>query len=383
MSENYFKVFQSVDDHYKWSKQKEYALLIVELDEIVRLDYYNAIVFLEKTLGKDFLKSSHRNNLFRQMIIEKTEFRIYEVIEFVDALKTLKKTDINFSELTKKLLPIDKSKKEGVPFVEIAQRFIQQKFKVSFPVENNIEKSPDIKIVNPYNNDVFYIEVSSLNDSKEKVIIRDNYHFLFDNFHHIYPQFAFIGKQKRLINEIEYDDISKIIALAKIKVKEQEQIVYYSDNRFYFLIVPEKYEKELNEIVKKENLRLNNIDGLTLNYNLTNQIINKIKKEADQIPIGFNGLIYFPVSPLYFITTDFKHIIARIEEYLSSYKNILGIVIQTKIIDNKNETVIKIDNHLYRRRKIKNLSYETLYINNKYAELKVLNDTFNKIYRTL
>lgn len=382
MSKNYFKVFQNAEDHYKWDKQKEYATIADGLDENTRKNYYNALVILEKVLGKDFLKSSHPNNPVSQMVIQKTEFQIYELIEFANTLKALELTDINFSELQKKLLPRDKSKQEGVPFVDIAQSYINENFKVSFPIENNIDKSPDIKIINPDNSDTIFIEVSSLNENQERKLIRDNHYFFHKNFHYLPPQNSFIGRQKRIISESEYQEISEIIARAKKKVDEQEQIVYYSDNRFNFLLIPKKYKNELDKIIEKESLRLNNIDGLPVNFNLTNQIISKIKKEANQIPTGFNGLLYFPVSPLYFITTDIRSIIAYIEEYIAKYKNIIGIVIFSKIVDNNQEVLIKIDKHIYRRRTIKNLSSESLYINNQNAELYISDETLKKISKT-
>lgn len=382
MSDNYFKVFKIAEDHYKWDKQKEYALINERLDKKKRKEYYNALLILEEILGKDFLKSSHRNNPVRQMIIEKTEFRFYEIINFAETLRELQKTDINFKELQKKLLPTNKSTQEGVPFVEIADRFVRQKFKVNFPVENNIDKSPDIKIKAADNDDIVFIEVSSLNENQERIATRNNYYFFHKNFHYLPPYYSFIGKQKELIDEKRYEEISEIIAQAKKKVEKHEQIVCYTDRHFNFIIVPKKHENELNKIVENENLSLNNIDGLPLNFNLTNQIISKIKKEASQIPSGYNGLIYFPVSPLYFMTTPIEYMIARIEEYLKSFKNILGVVVHSKIVDNNKEQVITIDKHIYRRKVIKNLSYESLYIHNKNSELLISHETFKKVYET-
>jgi hypothetical protein len=130
-------------------------------------------------------------------------------------------------------------------------------------------------------------------------------------------------------------------------------------------------------------LDLNNIEGLPLNFNLTNQIISKIKKEANQIPPNFNGLLYFPVSPLYFMTTDIDQIIERLENYITKFKSIIGIVIFSKIIDNSKVVQINIEKHIYRRKIIKNISCESLYINNKNAEIFISNETLNKIYNTV
>lgn len=382
MSLNYFKIFKNSEDHYKWEKQKDYALVADGLEENVRKKYYDALIVFEKVLGRSFLKSSHRNNPIRQMVIEKTEFRIFELIEFADTLKQLETSDINFSELIKKLLMRDKSKQEGIPFVEIAKNYINENFKVSFPVENNVDKSPDIRIINPDNNEVVYIEVSSLNENEERILIRQNHYFFHKNFHYLPPQNSFIGKQKEIIKESEYSEISKIIATAKERAHQNEQIVYYSDKRFFFLIAPRQYKNDFIEISKKYFWDIDNIEGLSIDFNLTNQIISKIKKEAYQIPPKFNGLLYFPVSPIYFMTTEINLIIERIENYLINFKSIIGIVIFSKIVDNNKEKQISIGKHFYRRRIIKNLSCESLYIHNKNAEIFISVETLNKIFKT-
>ena len=98
-----------------------------------------------------------------------------------------------------------------------------------------------------------------------------------------------------------------------------------------------KYRNELIEISKKYFLDIDNIEGLPIHFNLTNQIISKIKKEPYQIPLHFNGLLYFPVSPLYFMTTDINQIIERLENYITNLKSIIGIVIFSKIVDNNKE----------------------------------------------
>lgn len=384
MSENYFKIFKNPDDHDKWSKQIEYAAIADNLDADTRQKLVSALETMVQIMGKSFLKTSHVNHPVRQMVSEKTEFRIYQLIEFADTIKTLKLTDTNFPKLQKKLLSKQESKREGVPFVEIAQTYIKENFIVNFLEENNFSKTPDIKITNPENNEVFYIEVSTLNDGPEKINSQNNHYFFHSQFHYIPPQNSFVGEQKEPINKEDYPEIEKIIANAKCKVEEHNQIVFYTDKRFYFLLAPKGYDEDLKLVCEKYALRLNTISGLPLNFNETDRIVNnKIRDKAKQIPQGSNGLIYFPVAPLFFITTDIKDITSRVEEYILSFKNIIGIVIFSKIVANKEQTSENIGRHLFKRKTIKNLSYESLFIHNKNCELYISNNTLEKIYRTL
>jgi hypothetical protein len=83
------------------------------------------------------------------------------------------------------------------------------------------------------------------------------------------------------------------------------------------------------------------------------------------------------------MTTDIDQIIERLENYITKFKSIIGIVIFSKIIDNSKVVQINIEKHIYRRKIIKNISCESLYINNKNAEIFISNETLNKIYNTV
>lgn len=377
-------IFHNERDHYKWSKQKEYINQADNIDDYTRDKALIALTFLEQEFGAQFLKSHSINHPIRQMISDKTEFQIKDLIEFTETLRILKTTDSNYQKLIKKLLSEKVSKTEGVPFVEIARMYIKEKMSISFIDEDkkNGNKTPDVQVINPDNGDIFFIEITKLDNSNERKKISDNYHFFHKEFNDVQPLFSFYGEQKEIINTDEYPKIKEIIANAKNKVRENSQIIYYSDHRFSFLLVPPNHNKNFNEICEQNSIRPIHFNGLPQSFDDTNRINNKISK-AKQIPENQNGLLYVSISPLYFMTTDLPISIERIVANIAKHKNLLGIVLFSTIVDSREEVAIKSGNHLFARRTIQNLCYESLFIYNNNCDVILSDETIQKIYKTL
>lgn len=389
MSENYFKIFTDPEDHDKWSKQWEYALVREDIDDITRKQFKDALMVLEDILGKHFLKASHPHNPVRLMITEKTLFCVHETIQFATTLKALQQADFDLVELRRVLGSKIDARREGIPFVKIANAYSQQGFEVSFPVPPSRqgsakkEKSPDIKVFDPETGEVFFIEVTTLNDGKDRIKEKDNSYFFHSQFHYIPPQHSFVGKQHISVTKEEYPEIEKIIANAKQVVVETQELVHYSDSRFSFILVSKDQEEWLKEFCRENNLRFNTIDGLPVNFDETKKIIRKIDDEVSQIPSNHNGLIYFPVSPIFLMFVNPENIISSVENHIKRFKNILGVVIYSKIIQNdKEESVEYYGRHIFRTTTIINLCTQSLYIHNNEADIYISQKTLDKINKT-
>lgn len=318
------------------------------------------------------------------MISNKTVYQIQDLIEFADTLRILKAADSNYQKLIKKFLSEKSAKTEGIPFVEIARMYIKENLNITFINEDNIHgsKTPDVQVNNTDNGDIFYIEITTLKNSDDRNQISKNYDFFHREFNYTQPLFSFYGKQKQVVNEAEYTNIREIIVNAKNKVKENNQIIYYSDKRFCFLLAPQSNTENFNEICEHNNIRPIHFDGLPHNFDETNRINNKISK-AKQIPENQNGLLYISISPLYFMTTDLLTAIERLEVNIAKYKNLLGIVLFSRIVDSREEVALKLENHLFARRTIQNLCCESLFIYNDNCDIVISDETLQKIYKTL
>ena len=375
-------IFINERDHFKWGKQKEYISHLDTIDDETKSKVINALSFLELEFGAQFIKITHVNHPVRQMISNKTAYQIKDLIEFSDTLQLLKKEDNNYNRLIQKLLSQKEAKTEGISLVDVARMFLKEGLTISFIDEIKNSTSPDVKITNPNNNDVFFIEITKLNDSDNQNEIRDNYNFFHKQFNDIQPLFSFYGKQFKSVEKEEYPEISKIIADVKKKVKENNQIVYYSDRRFNFLLAPSSHDADFNEICEKNNIQSIHFDGLPIDVDETSRINNKIRK-AYQIPKDENGLLFIAISPLYLITTDLIAAIERLESNIAKYKNLLGIILFSEIVASKDTAIVRMGNNCFSRKTIENLCRESLFIFNKDCNSKLSAETIEKIYKAL
>jgi len=382
-------IFHTERDHYKWSKQKEYTCSQENIDEATRKKAVLALEFLEQEFGKHFLKTHSINHPVRQKISNTASWQIEELIEFTDTLQQLKLSDSNYAKLLKKLMGMKSAVEEGIPFVEVAKMCHKQGLDIFFIAEEKIGsvKTPDIKVINKENGETFYIEISTLNDSDDRKNINKNYNFFYKEFNYGKPVLPFFGCQKTTIGvakeeeEKEYAEISKIITDARRRVIENGQIIYYSDKRFCFLFAPDDSEN-FNEICIQNGINAFNIESLAVDFDDTSRINNKIGK-SKQIPSGINGLLYVYVSPLFFQTADLVASIERIEANMAKYTNLLGIVLCSKIVDQREQVAHQMGHHLFARRTIRNLSCESLLIYNGSCDVRLSEDTIAKIYKSL
>jgi predicted HicB family RNase H-like nuclease len=375
-------IFITERDHFKWSKQKEYISHLETIDDNVKTKAVKALDFLEQELGAKFLKATSSNHPVRQMISNKASYQIKDLIEFTEALQILKKEGNNYRRLIEKLISKNDAQIEGISLVNLSRIFIKEGLIISFIDEIKNTKTPDVKITNPINNDTFYVEITKLNDSDYQKEIKDNYNFFHKQFNDIQPLFSFYGKQFQTIDKEEYSEISEIIADTKKRVKENNQIIYYSDSRFNFLLAPPSHDKVFNEICERNNIRSIHFDGLPIDVDETSRINNKIDK-AYQIPENENGLLFISISPIYFFTTDLFAAIERLEANIARHKNLLGIVLFSKIVAPTEEKSIEMGNHLFTIRTIENLCYMSLFVYNNNCDVFISDKTIKKIYKSL
>ena len=376
-------IFINERDYFKWKKHKEYISHLDTIDEDTKNKVINTLSFLELEFGAQFLKTTSVNHPIRQMISNKTAYQIKDLIEFGDTLKILKKEDSNYRRLIEKLVNKNDAQTEGISLVNVARMFLKVELKISFIDEQKNSRTPDVKVTNPNNKDVFYIEITKLNNSDNQKEISENYNFFHKHFNNIQPLFSFYGKQFKSINKDEYPEISKIIKEAKKSVKENNQIIYYSDHRFNFLLAPPSHNTDFNEICERNNIQSIHFNGLPIDVDETSRISNKIGK-ANQIPENQNGLLFISISPIYFLTTDLIAAIKRLETNIAKYKNLVGIILFSEIVAPKEATQRSYwKNHFFSRKTIENLCRESLFIKNNNCEISLSKETLNKIYQAL
>ncbi len=195
-------------DRYDWDKYIDFFQRTDEIEETQKIKLIDSFKILKEELGNGFLKHSiGKNHIIKNHVFMSSEESYSWLIWLAETLSYFRKRDCNYNELTKKLQKADDCITEGIPFLEIADAYRTAGFEVVFePMKNSNKRNPDLKIINPQNYETFFIEITKLNDSKDRFDKGNIYQTVFYEFISV-PIIPFAGK---IIKKIEDNDLLQI-----------------------------------------------------------------------------------------------------------------------------------------------------------------------------
>jgi hypothetical protein len=376
-----FHVFKEPTDHIKWDKHIEFANFYECIDPMIKNEWIEALQFLKKALGRDFLKDSDLNHPIKRMVTDKAHWRVTELIAFTKVLQIQKKLDMNYPLLIGKLKSDKKCRPEGIPFAEIIQMFQSVDCKVSVWKDIQAQKNPDLQVFFPDQSEGLIVEVSKIEDSYERSGLDKNYRYLSDIFNNNPPQLPFSCQLFRFINDQEMPEVLKKIFEIRINALNKQEIFYYADNIMRLTVAHPSKIHELVSWEEKNDYR-RGLLGPNLNFDETSRIVNnKIEDEANQIPAISSGLIYLPVNVPYFWVINPLNTIGLIEEKLKSFPNLLGIVIYGTICQELKTNTVELNGHFYGIKQINQaIIRHLLFIRNPNYIGNLTESSINKIY---
>ncbi|WP_138433811.1 hypothetical protein [Winogradskyella algicola] len=386
MSKIQFEIFKTPDDYQNWNKHIEFSIRTDEYDEDFKIELYNAFNFLKHELGKSFLRHETKKiHPFKNYLANRIKESFLWIIWFSKTLKHFKDKDCNYGELKNKVLGVNSFETEGLPFIEIASKFIPNNFDFLFePYNKNGKKNPDIRVIDIENHQKFYIEITKLNNSQLRLSHSKNYHSIFRELSKAPIKTYFSGKILNPFNEKRLNEIIEDLKSIKEKVSRNELIEYYSNKEVDIAISHISKEDTLREWSTERNYPLFDIQPIAIDFNEIDRIINnKLVDKAKQIPSKNYGIICIAIDSLFFYVDNSKTSIQKIEKKLnqSEFYNVLGIYIYSRI-GRRTETVINsYKKHIYGRKKTCNNYCEDFqFIINKNCLNKMSQNTLNKIY---
>ena len=388
MSELSFEIFKNIEDRYNWDKYIEFIQRTDEVEDEQKVKLIDTYKTFKKELGKGFLKNSKgKGHIITNYTFSRGEESYSWLIWLAENLNYFRERSCNYGELMKKLHSASNFRAEGLPFIEIADNYRKAGFDIVFePFKNSNRKKPDLKITNPSNGEIFFIEISKLNDSQDRIDKRNIYQTVFNEFISA-PVIPFAGKIISKAKNSEVIQIVHKIKEFKVKAKNEDRFLIFSDDKINFAVSSENKEEKVKEWSIENNYDYGNIISLPFNPNETKRIIgNKLPQKAPQIPSNKFGLIYIPVNPLYFYVKNPFEITEEIENKLIEYKynNILGVVIYSKIGDESDNKGYFDKLHFFGTKTIhKTLRRDILFVFNKECTVKMFPNTLERIYSTL
>ncbi len=286
-----------------------------------------AVDFLCGEFGKGFFDTCGQNHPISLKLTTHL-FMIDDLIEFTEALTTLKKIDPDsYSVLLEKLRPRKKCQTEGIPFSDLLRTFSRQGFDVKFLKEISDRKNPDIELIDAASGESVFVEVSQLRQSQNQQSIQDQHRLLSNTF--LFNGFD-LPKAFKQLQHLAGEQMERVIAqikLMKDKAANDQEFVAFEDEFIMMAVAHPSKLHELDEWCRKSDIHRNSVVGLQVDYNDTRRLVNngKIEAELKQLPADRPGFVYIPVSFLYFLSMNVPDTAISIMDQLVDFPYCMGV----------------------------------------------------------
>ncbi len=385
MSKLSFEIFKKVEDRYNWDKYIEFVEKTDDLDIDQKNRLIQAYLFFKTELGKGFLKNTMRqNHIVTNYVLQRGKEPYSWLIWLSDSLSSFKYDDCNYDKLLNKIRQVEKSKMEGIPFLEIADSYKKVGFEVVFePLKSSAQKNPDLKVTNPETKEIFFIEISTLKISDDREKVSNIYHLIFEEF--ISGFVPFSGKILRRFDENKLNKILDVIRNTRRVAITENKFVTYRDKEIDFAFASYDRREELEKWCANKQYEIGNLLSLPININETKRILgNKLPKKALQIPSGSLGLVYIVIDSSHLTFQEPFELIEATEKGLKAFDNILGVCIYSKIGYESDNQGYFYKLHYYGNKTVFNsLRKDSIFVFNNHCKIQIFPNTIEKIYRTV
>jgi len=253
-----------------------------------------------------------------------------DLIDFSESLQDLKRRDTtNFQVLLSKLKPRLKCQKEGIPFTDVVRMFRKKGFNVNFILESQLKRNPDIELIDPETNNSIFVEVSQLGLSDTQTDIQGQHRELSNTFIRHGYDLPKACKQLLPLEGDEMERVVNIIRALKDKAANERTFCSFEDDFIQVAVTHADKLDNLDIWCKERNIQRNSVGGLNVDFNDTYRLVNnqKIITEIKQLPKNKPGLVYIPISTLYFMMMNKPETGIAIMEQLEAFPFCYGVIL--------------------------------------------------------
>ena len=313
------------DYHIEYAKQNKYLL------QQERIDLVAALKFFKAELGKGFLKSTNRHHPMQQMIFNTVAAEANDLISYYRTLNRLKTNAINYDGLINKFRSENDCRKEGIPFIEVADLLRTQGCRLEFVKENKVQgqKHADILITQANSETEIVIEVSHLGESDFRKLNSRNFRKIDELFNHTPPYLPYSLQQLQDIPESEVDRV--IAKLGEFKSSADtlsKRIISYADDYVDLIITGQHNRESFDQHCQSVGRKIG-YDSMEVDFNDTSRITRKLREEAKQISQGYAGLVVIKTLPLFFLSLiqSLSPSFNAIERELEKRPQVAGLIV--------------------------------------------------------
>ncbi len=342
----------------------------------------DSLSFLKNELGVGFMKSTELDNPIILKIINSEKYPM-SLIRFANTLKTMMDRDAqSYLKIRQKLFSSTKCRNEAIPFLDIASSLIDNGLTIGFIEEERKQRTPDIRVENSENQDIYFIEFTQVGESSLRRNLNNKFRKISKCL--VSCHLPYSGRMLRDCENYEVLLVCNSISHLVKQATQEGRVINYKDDRFELVIGQLDELEDLHNWCNSNNQSIGQFNGFSIEGDETFRIINnKIKSKVRQLPFENGGFIYLRVHPTHFMASDLYQSISAIEKEVNKYKHLMGIVIYSEIIGNVAPGINFIGRHIYCRRMVDHLvSKDLLFVFNEAGENRLKTETWVKILKS-
>jgi len=358
----------------------------------------------------NFQTASYNRHPFYAEFANSAPMARLRLIRFAESLQSLGNAE-GFDQIMTRLKKAKQPAefREASTVVETANRFQKTGFTVIFEPEVKITttqgikkiKNPDLKIIDPKNQEEIFVEVSRLRESDKQIVAGNSFNTIWFLIHRIMDDSLIIEENRErneqihrhvlpyanILQHLDKEDLEEIIpdiiALAQ-KVNETKE--------FQELIVADKIEVAISPIhdhskakewAQKRNIR-DLVKSPPIPLHETHRARVKIGDKIRQLPINKPGIIIIPThETLLLFAYSPPLIIDELKSELEQYPQLIYVVLTLQIGESlKAPVTVSLDEHLFTKKMREDFTTETnVLINNPAFNLSISESTIKQINR--
>jgi hypothetical protein len=341
MSQNSQQFFKGPEDYERWDPYILECDFIEGLTTEDRQRAKQALKYLRKVLGRDFLKDAlEQGHPLLPLFLNRAPWTRLKLIGLADALEKMRGAE-NFKTTLKRIKDVPPKGQEGefaagYSVLQMAYRFFRAGFRVRFVDDRRgSHRRPDLELFNDETGEEVFVEVSVLRIAAEveKIQALNGYMFLHIGGIEATAQVTAYGEMLKSFDKSHADDVIMRIAQVAADVNESGELRELIDEYIAVGIAPRHKLEELNRWAAERGFE-QNFAGAPINLSEMPRVQRKIRGKLEQLPKDKPGIIVIPnLSMFLFNFFDLSQIIGELERQATDSPNLLAIVLSQGYID--------------------------------------------------
>jgi hypothetical protein len=273
------------------------------------------------------LTSASYNHFIHQHFKNFAPWSLKWSIWFAEALSLLVKNDLSGEILSN--LKSKNYHEEALTFLQINYYLSKAGFDIQFEKEviiNGVSKFPDLRLENPSNREVMFLELSSLHMHQEHDWNRSMFHHLTTCFHDgIKVDYA--GTIKNITKE-NFESIKEQIIFLKQSAIDNHGFLSVENDNLIVAVAASESKQELISWCEAKGVSINSLHGDTLNLEgEMSRIKKKVQDKASQLSRDFPNVIGISMNALFMMAGNKIEMLVELVSYIARFEHIYGVLV--------------------------------------------------------